>query len=91
MTMLQLSVHNSYSKDNGTSFITVLKGFTPAITNSDDLPLAPKTVTYRIKLSVALPIGKPITINLDNYEVNQSVLVNEEGEVITYKWLNPKQ
>ena len=89
--MLQLSVHNSYSKDNGKSFITVLKGSTPAITNSDGLPLAPKTVTYRIKLSVALPIGKPITINLDNYEVNHSVLVNEEGETITCKWLNPKQ
>ena len=89
--MITLSVHNSYSKDNGKSFITVLKGSTPAITNSDGLPLAPKTVTYRIKLSVAFPIGKPITINLDNYEVNHSVLVNDEGETITCKWLNPKQ
>ena len=89
--MITLSVHNSYSKDNGTSFITVLKGSTPATTNADGLPLAPKTVTYRIKLSVPLPLGKLITINLDNYDVNHSVMVNDEGETITCKWLNPKQ
>ena len=89
--MITLSVHNSYSKDNGTSFITVLKGSTPATTNADGLPLAPKTVTYRIKLSVQFPIGKPLTINLDNYDINHSVMVNDEGETITCKWLNPKQ
>ena len=89
--MITLSVHNSYSKDNGTSFITVLKSSTPATTNADGLPLAPKTVTYRIKLSVQFPIGKLITINLDNYDVNHSVMVNDEGETITCKWLNPKQ
>ena len=89
--MITLSVHNSYSKDNGTSFITVLKGSTPATTNADGLPLAPKTVTYRIKLSVQFPIGKPLTINLDNYDINHSVMVNDDGETITCKWLNPKQ
>ena len=86
-----LSVHNSYSKDNGTSFITVLKSSTPATTNVDGLPLAPKTVTYRIKLSVQFPIGKSLTINLDNYDINHSVMVNDDGETITCKWLNPKQ
>ena len=89
--MITLSVHNSYSKDNGTSFITVLKCSTPATTNADGLPLAPKTVTYRIKLSVQFPIGKPLTINLDNYDINHSVMVNDDGETITCKWLNPKQ
>ena len=88
--MITLSVHNSYSKDNGATFITVLKGLTPCI-NSDGLPLAPKTVTYRIRLSAALPIGKSVTINLDNYEVNESVMVNAEGETLIFKWLNPKQ
>ena len=79
----------SASKTAG-QFITKLVSNEQSFVNSDGLPIVGQKRTYYIMLSAEFPVGKELTINLDNYTKKETeYLIDGHEKPIYLTWLNP--
>ncbi|MCL2328382.1 MAG: hypothetical protein FWC39_07700 [Bacteroidetes bacterium] len=90
MSIIQLSVIQVSPAKTAGRFITKLQHKIEASVNADGLPISGNQV-YSIMLPVQQPVGKELTIDLDNYNIIDSeYLPKGNDKPVPLKWLSPK-